>query len=100
VEGMNPWRFGLSAATGLEPPEKLFAKSGRQLAGWRAQLPMFAPVIRAKYAPGAAALGVYSNREIVDLYGQVLKTMKPRMHCAAERKVCNRPTQLQAMRRR
>ncbi len=73
VEGMNPWRFGLSAATGLEPPEKLFAKSGRQLAGWRAQLPMFAPAIRAKYAPGAAALGVYSNREIVDLYGQVLE---------------------------
>lgn len=73
VEGMNPWRFGLSAATGLEPPEKLFAKSGPQLAGWRAQLPMFAPVIRAKYAPGAAALGVYSNREIVDLYGQVLE---------------------------
>lgn len=73
VEGMNPWRFGLSAATGLEPPEKLFAKSGRQMAGWRVQLPMFTPAVRAKYAPGAAALGVYSNREIVDLYGQVLE---------------------------
>jgi len=73
VEGMNPWRFGLSAATGLEPPENLFANTGRQMAGWRAQLPMFTPTIRAKYAPGAAALGVYSNREIVDLYGQVLE---------------------------
>jgi hypothetical protein len=71
--GMNPWRFGLSAATGLEPPETLFASSGRQIAGWRAQLPMFTPTIRAKYAPGAAALGVYSNRDIVDLYGQVLE---------------------------
>lgn len=73
VEGMNPWRFGLSAATGLEPPENLFANAGRQMAGWRAQLPMFAPTIRAKYAPGAAALGVYSNRDIVDLYGQVFE---------------------------
>jgi hypothetical protein len=73
VEDMNPWRFGLSAATGLEPPENLFVNAGRQMAGWRAQLPMFTPAIRAKYAPGAAALGVYSNRDIVDLYGQVLE---------------------------
>lgn len=72
VEGMNPWRFGLSAATGLEPPEKLFEKSGRQLAGWQVQLPMFTAATRAKYASHAAALGVYSNRDIVDLFGQVL----------------------------
>jgi hypothetical protein len=73
VKGMNPWRFGLSAAVGLEPPENLFENSGRQVAGWRAQLPMFSPVIRAKYAPGAAALGVLSNRDMVDLYAQVLE---------------------------
>lgn len=72
VEGMNPWRFGLSAATGLEPPENLFANSGRQMAGWRVQLPMFTAGIRAKNATGAAALGVFSNRDMVDLYGQVL----------------------------
>ena len=70
--GMNPWRFGLSAATGIEPPDRLFENSGRQVAGWRVQLPMFTPLVRAKYAPAAAALGVYSNRDIVDLYGQVL----------------------------
>lgn len=73
VKGMNPWRFGLSAAVGLEPPENLFKNSGRQVAGWRAQLPMFPPVVRAKYAPGAAALGVLSNRDMVDLYAQVLE---------------------------
>lgn len=72
AQGMNPWRFGLAAATGLEPPERLFANSGRQLAGWRAQLPMFDATIRAKHAPGAAALGVLSNRDMVDLYSQVL----------------------------
>lgn len=73
VEGMNPWRFGLASATGLEPPERLFADSGRQIAGWRAQLPMFTPDIRAKHAFGAAALGVLSNREMVDLYAQILE---------------------------
>ena len=72
VEGMNPWRFGLSAATGLEPPERLFSNSGRQMAGWQVHLPMYTAAIRAKYASKAAALGAYSNREIVDLYGQIL----------------------------
>ncbi|MBL0924101.1 MAG: hypothetical protein IBJ12_06485 [Sphingomonadaceae bacterium] len=73
VEGMNPWRFGLSAATGMEPPDRLFDNSGRQLAGWRVQLPMFTAATRAKYASAAGALGVFSNRDMVDLYGQVLE---------------------------
>lgn len=72
VEGMNPWRFGLAAAVGLEPPAALFADTGRQVDGWRVQLPMFGPAIRAKYAPGAGALGILSNRDMVDLYAQVL----------------------------
>lgn len=71
AQGMNPWRFGLASATGLEPPERLFSSSGRQVSGWRAQLPMFGASIRAKYAPEAAALGVLSNRDMVDLYAQV-----------------------------
>lgn len=72
VEGMNPWRFGLSAAVGMEPPERLFENIGRQVDGWRVQLPMYTPTVRAKYAPGAAALGILSNRDMVDLYAQVL----------------------------
>jgi hypothetical protein len=73
VEGMNSWRFGLSAAVGLEPPENLFADTGRQIDGWRVQLPMFTPTIRVKYASNAAALGILSNRNMVDLYAQVLE---------------------------
>ena len=73
VEGMNPWRFGLSAAVGLEPPESLFSGTGRQIDGWRVQLPMFTPTIRVKYASNAAALGILSNRNMVDLYAQVLE---------------------------
>jgi hypothetical protein len=73
VEGMNAWRFGLAAATGLEPPDRLFETAGRQMAGWRTQLPMYTATVRAKSAPAAAALGVYSNRNMVDLYSQVLE---------------------------
>lgn len=73
VEGMNAWRFGLASATGMEPPDSLFENSGRQMAGWRAQLPMFGASVRAKHATEAAALGVLSNRHMVDLYGQILE---------------------------
>lgn len=71
VTGMNSWRFGLSAATGVQPPERLFDDGGRQMAGWRSQLPMFGPAVRINSAPAAAALGVLSNGHLVDLYSQV-----------------------------
>lgn len=73
VSGMNSWRFGMSAAAGLEPPERLFESSGRQMAGWRVYLPMFTPAAKTKFASQAAALGVLSNRQMVDLYSQVLE---------------------------
>ena len=72
VTGMNVWRFGLSVATGIAPPERLFAETGRQIDGWRVQLPMFGASTRLNNAPGAAALGVLSNRDMVDLYSQVV----------------------------
>lgn len=71
VTAINSWRFGLSAATGVQPPDALFNGAGRQMSGWRAQLPMYGPAIRVNSAPEAAALGVLSNRHMVDLYAQV-----------------------------
>lgn len=71
VTGINSWRFGLSAATGVQPPERIFSDAGRQIAGWRTQLPMFGPAVRINSAPAAAALGVLSNSDLVDLYAQV-----------------------------
>ncbi len=37
VTDINVWRFGLSAATGIQPPERIFSGAGRQIAGWRAR---------------------------------------------------------------
>ena len=69
VKSLTNWRQGMSQATGIEPPEALYAEMGRQVDGWRVQLPMVSVKTRIKTAPGAAALGVLSNRAMVDIYG-------------------------------
>ena len=71
--GINAWRFGLSAAMGIVAPERLYGEAGQHIDGWRSQLPMFGAAKRVATAPGAAALGVLSNRDMVDLYSQVLE---------------------------
>ncbi len=69
VSSMTNWRHGMAQATGLEPPETLYANFGRQADGWRTQLPMVSAKTRVTTATGAAALGVLSNRAMVDAYG-------------------------------
>jgi hypothetical protein len=69
VTTMTSWRHGMAQATGIEPPEALYAGLGKQADGWRVQLPMISTKTRVKTATGAAALGVLSNRAMVDIYG-------------------------------
>jgi hypothetical protein len=69
VKSLTTWRHGLSQATGIEPPEALYVSLGREADGWRVQLPMISAKTRAATAPGAAALGVLSNRAMVDIFG-------------------------------
>jgi hypothetical protein len=68
VTSLSNWRHGLAQATGIEPPEKLYASMGRQVDGWRAQLPTASAETRVMTATGAAALGILSNRAMVDVY--------------------------------
>ena len=68
IEHFNNWRYGLGAATGVEPPERLYEKAGRHVQGWRARAPMLSKDSRMRAADIAAALGVLSNRSMVDLY--------------------------------
>lgn len=72
VDRITDWRHGLAAATGLEPPAALYEKGPRQMDGWRVTLPMLPVGSRIKVAPSAAAMGVLSNRAMVDLYAQAL----------------------------
>jgi hypothetical protein len=70
VTGFNAWRFGLSYATGVTPPAALLAGTGPQVQGWQAQLPMIDINARMAAAPGAASLGVLSNKAMVDIYAR------------------------------
>ncbi len=68
IEFFNNWRFGLGLATGVEPPDRLYDQAGRHVQGWRARAPMLPIGSRLKAADTAAALGVFSNKAMVDLY--------------------------------
>ncbi|GAA0474515.1 hypothetical protein GCM10009096_15060 [Parasphingorhabdus litoris] len=68
IEFFNNWRFGLGAATGVEPPDRLYEQAGRHVQGWRARAPMLSRNSRMKAADTAAAIGTLSNKAMVDLY--------------------------------
>lgn len=68
VTNFSTLRHGLAQATGLEPPQRLYDQLGHQVDGWRAQLPTVSTNAKVAVAPGAAALGVISNREMVDIF--------------------------------
>ena len=68
IEYFNNWRFGLGAATGVEPPDRLYDQAGRHVQGWRARAPMLSIASRMKASDTAAAIGVFSNQAMVDLY--------------------------------
>ncbi len=69
VTTMTSWRHGMAQATGIEPPEALYKNMGKEVDGWRVHLPMISTKTRVATASGAAALGVLSNRAMVDIYG-------------------------------
>jgi hypothetical protein len=68
VQGFTSWRHGIGQATGTEPPQRLYEEAGRQVDGWVAQMPTVSISTRMRAVAGAAALGVLSNRAMVDIY--------------------------------
>lgn len=68
IQFFNNWRYGLGAATGVEPPDRLYQQAGRHVQGWRARAPMLVIDSRMKASAIAAAIGVLSNKAIVGLY--------------------------------
>lgn len=71
VTDMTPWRFGLTNAVGLEPPEKLMNAANRRYANISAIAPMVGLERRAQAADHAAGAGVLSSTAMVDLYSQI-----------------------------
>jgi hypothetical protein len=77
VEELNSWRFGLAAATGMMPPERLVNSSSLQTQAWLARAPMFTAAQRLPLARTAAALGVFSSQSLLDLYATAFDATDP-----------------------
>jgi len=68
VDRLNSWRYGLSTATGMMPPDRLINSASVQTRSWLARAPIFSATQRLPSARVAAALGVFSSQALIDLY--------------------------------
>lgn len=68
VSLLTSWRYGLSTATAMMPPERLLKDADPQVRAWLARAPMFSPLQKMDAARTAAAMGVMSSDAMVDLY--------------------------------
>ncbi len=71
VNTLNPWRYALTIAVGLEPPEALLKDAPLRYSLAAATAPMLPLPARAAGADRAAGVGVLSSAAMVDLYGQI-----------------------------
>ncbi|HEX5238405.1 MAG TPA: hypothetical protein VFW39_08085 [Sphingomicrobium sp.] len=77
VDSLTAWRFGLSAATGMVPPDRLMNSSSPQLRAFEARAPLFSAQQRQPAALIAAGLGVFSSQSLVDLYSDIYDSTDP-----------------------
>jgi hypothetical protein len=77
VDTLTAWRFGLSAATGMIPPDRLVNAASPQLRAFEARAPLLTPQQRLDSALIAAGLGVFSSQSLVDLYSAIYDSTDP-----------------------
>lgn len=77
VDTLTAWRFGLSAATGMAPPDRLVNAASPQLRAFEARAPLLTPQQRLDSALIAAGLGVFSSQSLVDLYSAIYDSTDP-----------------------
>jgi hypothetical protein len=77
VQQINSWRFGLASATGLEFPEALRNGFSPHVRAWHARAPMIPLDRRLQSARIAAALGVFSNASLVEMYSLIADGTDP-----------------------
>lgn len=71
VSDINPWRYALATAAGIDPPASLLKDAPVRYAWAAATAPMLGLEARAKGADRAAAAGILSGTAMVDLYSQI-----------------------------
>ena len=72
VDTLTDWRFGLASALGIQIPRNLLDSGPVWFQAWLARAPMLSASDRIGPARVAAALGVVSSADLVDLYGRVM----------------------------
>jgi hypothetical protein len=77
VDSMTAWRFGLSAATGMVPPDNLMNAASPQLRAFEARAPLFSAQQRLDPAMIAGGLGVFSSQSLLDLYSAIYDATDP-----------------------
>ena len=77
VDRLNSWRYGLSTATAMLPPERLMNAASLQTQAWLARAPMFSATQRIPAARLAAGLGVLSSQALMDLYSTAYDATDP-----------------------
>ncbi len=71
VKDLNPWRYALTIAVGLEPPANLMKAAPLRYTYAAATAPMLPLATRAAAADRAGAAGILSAAAMVDLYAQI-----------------------------
>lgn len=77
VDSLTAWRFGLSTATGLVPPDRLIKAASPQLRAFQARSPLLTPQQRLSSALVATGLGVFSSQALMDLYSAIYDSTDP-----------------------
>jgi hypothetical protein len=77
VDQLTPWRVGLATATGAEVPARLVSAADPAIQAWLARAPMLPLEQRHNAAAMAAAIGVMSSSNLVDIYSLVLDQTDP-----------------------
>ena len=72
VDTLTDWRFGLATALNVVIPQALLDAAPVWFQAWLARAPMLAAADRIAPAKVAAALGPFSNIDLVDLYGRAM----------------------------
>jgi len=72
VDSLTDWRFGLASALGIAIPQTLLDGAPVWYQAWLARAPMLSAQDRIAPARIAAALGIVSSADLVDLYGRVM----------------------------
>jgi hypothetical protein len=77
VDSLTAWRYGLSTATAMSPPDRLMNAASLQLRAWYARAPMIPYAARLNAARIATGLGVFSSQALVDFYSQIYDATDP-----------------------